>query len=313
MPVLLDAFLDAVAPVAGVWVDATFGAGGYTRGLIEAGADRVLAIDCDPNAIEIPADDGRVALLRGWFADFASRPEILDARPLDGVVFDLGMSSMQVDTAARGFSFNKDGPLDMRMSGNGRTAADIVNEASEKQLADLIFHFGGEPRARKIAKRIVKHRETEPITTTKQLADILCACMVAKRKRIHPATRCFQAIRIAVNNELDQLVRGLNSAEQALRAGGYLAVVSFHSLEDRIVKHFMRGIGPENRHQPIQVAADRPFTELTRRAVRADADEIRRNPRSRSARLRIAQRTAASPLGTGGLQDCHWHSIAGGT
>ena len=303
VPVLLDACLEAMAPINGVWVDGTFGAGGYSHGLIKAGANRVYAIDCDPEVNAGSTGDDRIILLDGWFADFDRRPELRAALPIDGVVFDLGLSSMQLGSPARGFSFMRDGPLDMRMSGIGRSAADIVNQASEAQLADIIFHFGDEPLARKIAQHIVKRRRKEPITTTGQLAKILLRCRPSWHHRVHPATRCFQALRIAVNNELGQLVRGLEAAERALRAGGWLAVISFHSLEDRIVKQFIRGDDGQNRHVPQSSRCLPSFAELGRQAVRPDPDEVRRNPRARSARLRIARRTDAPSIGDRGSAD----------
>ncbi len=241
IPVLLRPLLAAVAPVSGVWLDGTFGAGGYARGLLEAGADRVIGVDRDPLALEMAkpwaADYGdRLRLVAGEFAGLDEHA----GGPLDGVVLDLGVSSMQLDMAERGFSFQKDGPLDMRMSQSGESAADLVNEASEEVLADILYHYGEERASRRIARAILAARALEPITTTLRLAEIVAKCLPRpKPGQSHPATRSFQAIRIAVNTEFDQLVEGLAAAERALKPGGRLAVVTFHSLEDRIVKQFI--------------------------------------------------------------------------
>jgi 16S rRNA (cytosine1402-N4)-methyltransferase len=296
LPVLLEPLLAAVAPVAGLWLDGTFGAGGYARGLLEAGAARVIGIDRDPAA------QGHAAALA---AAFPGRLELhLDTfsnlgrygRDLDGVVLDLGVSSMQLDEAARGFSFQKDGPLDMRMGQAGPTAADLVNRADEAALADLLYHFGEERAARRIARAIAAARAAAPIVTTRQLAEIVAGVLPRpKPGQSHPATRSFQALRIAVNGEFDELVAGLAAAEAALRPGGALAVVTFHSLEDRIVKRFLAPAaeGPGNRHAPARAAAPPRFAPVTRRAVTASEAELARNPRARSARLRVARRTEA--------------------
>jgi len=309
VPVLLGPLLAAVSPVAGVWLDGTLGAGSYARGLLAAGADTVIGIDRDPLALE---------LAQGWAAPFGERMRLVQGTfgrldeyteaPLDGVVLDLGVSSMQIDRAERGFSFMKDGPLDMRMSQEGESAADVVNEASEEVLADIFYHYGEERASRRIARAIVKNRAIAPIETTLQLAEIVAGCLPRpKPGQSHPATRSFQAIRIAVNAEFHELVDGLEAAERALKPGGMLAVVTFHSLEDRIVKRFMqlrtgRG-GQGSRHAPL-VAQDTPrFDAITRRAIGADPDELAANPRSRSALLRIAKRTdaPAGPVDRSGL------------
>lgn len=299
VPVLLRPLLAAVAPVRGLWLDGTFGAGGYARGLLEAGADRVIGVDRDPSVFEMAkgwaADWGdRLVLVEGTF----SRLDTYSDDPLDGVVLDLGVSSMQLDRAERGFSFAKEGPLDMRMGQSGPSAADLVNEADEKTLADILFQYGEERASRRIARRIVETRKTAPFETTGQLAAVIEKCLPRpKPGQIHPATRSFQAIRIAVNDELGELVAGLSAAERALKPGGKLAVVTFHSIEDRIVKRFLQlrsgGGGRGSRFAP-EIERDTPrFTLLSRRAIAPDAAEMDENPRARSAKLRVAERTEA--------------------
>lgn len=298
VPVLLGAILKAVAPVRGVWLDGTFGAGGYARGLLEAGADRVIGIDRDPAALDMAAGmiaryGQRLRLVKGAFSDL----DAIAGEPLDGVVLDLGVSSMQLDQAVRGFSFLRDGPLDMRMSQSGPSAADLVNEAPEALLANILFQFGEERASRRIARAIAAARAEAPIATTGQLAAIVERCLPrAKPGQSHPATRSFQALRIAVNAEFSELVAGLEAAERALRPGGWLAVVSFHSMEDRIVKRFLQArAGGErgSRHAPeTQTEAPR-FHLPVKSGIGPDADEIAANPRARSARLRLARRTEA--------------------
>lgn len=299
VPVLLGPLLAVVAPVTGVWLDGTFGAGGYTRGLLEAGATRVIGIDRDPLAFEMAADwagayGDRLRLVQGTFSNL----DTLAGEPLDGVVLDLGVSSMQLDRPERGFSFLRDGPLDMRMSQSGETAADLVNSASETLLADILYHYGEERASRRIARAIGAARKVAPIVTTLQLAEIVAGCLPRpKPGQSHPATRSFQAIRIAVNAEFDELVNGLEAAERALKPGGRLAVVTFHSLEDRIVKRFLQlRSGREanaNRYAPEKPVTDAQFHLLTRQAVAPDDDEMALNPRARSAKLRAAERTDA--------------------
>ena len=299
VPVLLRPLLAAVAPVQGVWLDGTFGAGGYARGLLEAGAARVIGVDRDPAVFDMArawagAYGDRLRLVQGTFDQLDTHA----GEPLDGVVLDLGVSSMQLDQAERGFSFTRDGPLDMRMSQSGESARDIVNTAGEAQLADILFHFGEERAARRIARAITRARAEAPIETTAALAEIIAACLPrAKPGQSHPATRSFQAIRIAVNAEFSQLIDGLEAAERALKPGGKLAVVSFHSLEDRIVKRFLQDRagqgGNANRYAP-QIATPAPrFRLLSRRAIGADAEELAANPRARSALLRVAERLDA--------------------
>jgi 16S rRNA (cytosine1402-N4)-methyltransferase len=299
IPVLLGPLLAAVAPVTGTWLDGTFGAGGYARGLLDAGADLVIGVDRDPQALKL-AD--------AWAAEYGTRLRRVEGRfseldrhaggPLDGVVLDLGVSSMQIDQAERGFSFQKDGPLDMRMGDAGESAADIVNGMAEEALADVLYVYGEERASRRIARAIVAARAAEPITTTLRLADIVAGCLPRpKPGQVHPATRSFQAIRIAVNAEFSELADGLAAAEIALKPGGRLAVVTFHSLEDRIVKRFFQlrsgGEANANRYAPARETDVARFELVTRRAVVADAAELERNPRARSAKLRIGRRTAA--------------------
>lgn len=299
VPVLLRPLLAAVAPVTGVWLDGTFGAGGYARGLLEAGADRVIGVDRDPMALKMAESwageyGDRLRLVEGTFSQLDQHA----GEPLDGVVLDLGVSSMQLDQPERGFSFMRDGPLDMRMSQEGESAHDIVNDAEEGLLADILYHYGEERASRRIARAIVAARAIAPIDTTLQLAEIVSKCLPRpKPGQSHPATRSFQAIRIAVNTEFGELAEGLMAAERALKPGGKLAVVSFHSLEDRIVKRFFQfGSGNEgraNRYAPASVEQAPRFEMITRRAVAPDDEEMAENPRARSAKLRIARRTDA--------------------
>ncbi|MCX7566342.1 16S rRNA (cytosine(1402)-N(4))-methyltransferase RsmH [Sulfitobacter sp. F26169L] len=302
IPVLLRPILAAVAPVEGVWLDGTFGAGGYTRGFLDAGAERVIAVDRDPLAFEMAKPwaatyGDRLVMQQGVFSKMDEY-----AQNLDGVVLDLGVSSMQLDLAERGFSFMRDGPLDMRMSQDGPSAADLVNEASEEELANIIFLYGEERASRRIAKKIVLARADAPLTRTLELARLVESCLPrAKPNQSHPATRTFQALRIAVNNEYGELWEGLMAAERALKPGGKLAVVTFHSVEDRMVKRFLTARagagGNANRFAP-EVAQDPPqFTLKSRKAIGPDAQELDENPRSRSAKLRVATRTDA-PAGT---------------
>lgn len=297
IPVLLPALLRAVAPVQGVWLDGTFGAGGYTRGLLEAGADRVIGIDRDPLAFELAApwvrDYGdRLRLVQGTFSNL----DTLAGEPLDGIALDLGVSSMQLDRAERGFSFMSDGPLDMRMGQAGPSAADLVNDADEALIADILYHYGEERAARRIAKAIVAERAQAPITSTLQLARIVEKCLPRKKPgQSHPATRSFQAIRIAVNDEFRQLAEALDAAERALKPGGKLAVVTFHSLEDRVVKRYMADRasdgGGGSRHAPQGHTRAPTFILSPKKAIAPDEAELAINPRARSARLRVAVRT----------------------
>jgi len=298
IPVLLRPLLAAVAPVTGTWLDGTLGAGGYARGLLEAGAGQVIGVDRDPLALDLARDWGaeygdRLRLVQGNFAQMDDY-----ATDLDGVVLDLGVSSMQLDEAARGFSFRNDGPLDMRMSQSGPTAADLVNETPEAELANIIFLYGEERASRRIAKTIIRAREDAPIETTLQLASLVERCLPRpKPGQTHPATRTFQAIRIAVNDEYGALIEGLEAAERALKPGGQLAVVTFHSIEDRMVKRFLQiragATGGGSRHAPKIEQPDPQFTLKSRKAIGPDAQELEENPRARSAKLRVATRTEA--------------------
>ena len=299
IPVLLRPLLAEVAPISGVWLDGTFGAGGYTRALLDAGADKVVAVDRDPMVFEMAQSwaggyGARLVMVEGTFSALDEHA----GEPLDGVVLDLGVSSMQLDQAERGFSFMSDGPLDMRMGNTGPNAADLVNELSEEALADILFQFGEERASRRIARTIVKKRAETPIETTLQLASIVSGCLPRpKPGQSHPATRSFQAIRIAVNEEYTQLADALEAAERALKPGGQLAVVSFHSIEDRMVKRFLQqrsGHGGQgSRYAPATEEMTPAFTIKTRRAVGPDDQELEENPRSRSAKLRVAVRTDA--------------------
>ncbi|TPG22480.1 16S rRNA (cytosine(1402)-N(4))-methyltransferase RsmH [Sphingomonas koreensis] len=306
VPVLIDEVIDALAILPGErHVDATFGAGGYTRAMLAKGAT-VIAFDRDPDAIAagetlVRDGEGRLALVPAPFSAMEAELAELDLLPVDGVTMDIGVSSMQLDQAERGFSFQADGPLDMRMSQAGETAADFVNTADEDAIADVLYHYGEEPKSRRIARAIVAAR---PITRTAELAGIVRKALGHKpHDKKDPATRTFQAIRIHLNQELDELAQGLRAAERALKPGGRLAVVSFHSLEDRIVKRFLRersGATPAgSRHLPAVAIQVEPSFETVGRAVRAGEAEIARNPRARSATLRVARRTAAAPWGKG--------------
>lgn len=299
IPVLIRPLIAAVAPVSGVWLDGTFGAGGYTRELLNAGADKVIGVDRDPLAFEMAAP---------WTKDFGDRIELVEgvfskldeyASDLDGIVLDLGVSSMQLDLAERGFSFMREGPLDMRMSQDGLSAADICNEYDEEEIADIIFLYGEERASRRIAKSIVAAR---PLTTTLELATIVAGCLPrSKPGQSHPATRTFQALRIAVNNEYGELAQGLMAAERALKPGGQLAVVTFHSVEDRMVKRFLQarggGMSNANRYAPEAEEIVAAFKVIKRKAIIADDEELSQNPRSRSAKLRVSMRTDAPAVG----------------
>jgi 16S rRNA (cytosine1402-N4)-methyltransferase len=306
LPVLLDAVLAALMPVDGaVYVDGTFGAGGYSAALLAAAQCRVVGIDRDPAAVRGGAalaarHPGRLQIIEGRFGDIERLVGAVMPGPVAGVALDLGVSSMQLDGPERGFSFRLDGPLDMRMGDAGTNAADLVGDLSEDSLADLIRSLGEERFARRVARAIVAARQRGPIRRTGELAQIVRSAIPTREPGLDPATRTFQALRIAVNDELGELDRGLAGAERVLMPGGRLAVVAFHSLEDARVKKFLRqrsgGAAAASRHAPPSPAAPPPsFRLLTRRAVRPSADEIARNPRARSARLRAAERTAAPP------------------
>ena len=300
VPVLLDAVCAALAPLDGRHViDGTFGAGGYTRRFLSEGAT-VTALDRDPTALAAARDwedaEPRLTLIAARFGDLATVVAGHEVAP-DAVVLDIGVSSMQLDQAERGFSFLRDGPLDMRMSDTGPTAADIVNETDEATLADLLYLYGEERASRRIASAIVRARGERPLTRTSELADIVAATLSRARPgQAHPATRSFQALRIAVNDELGELVRALCAAEAVLPEGGHLAVVTFHSLEDRIVKRFFQTASatstPGTRHGPAGLPLS-PRWDRPARPVAPTETEISSNPRARSARLRSARRTGA--------------------
>ncbi len=317
-PVLLDSVIGWLKPRdGGIYLDATFGAGGYTKALLNAADTRVIAVDRDPAAIAAGADlvaqsEDRLTLVEDRFSNLAAVAVAEGITQLDGVAMDIGVSSMQLDTAARGFSFRLDGPLDMRMGGDGPSAADVVNGASEADLAKVIFTLGEERFSRPIARAIVRARAATPITTTKALADLVAGVVRSKPGDIHPATRTFQALRILVNEELDELLLALEGAEKILKPGGRLVVVSFHSLEDRIAKNFLNERGKVaigSRHQPERKQAAPSFRILTRRPDVADDAEIAANPRARSAKLRAAERTDAPPH-AGHLGKSPWPDLA---
>lgn len=310
IPVLLDPVLEVLNPKpGGIYVDGTFGAGGYTSAILDAAPDTtVYAIDRDPNAIitaeKLAAEKypGRLIPVRGCFGDMYDLISKDCPDGVDGVVLDIGVSSMQIDDGARGFSFQKDGPLDMRMDPeNGQSAADVVNTMEENELADILYQFGEERKSRRIARKIVAYREEQPIETTMDLVHVIHSVIPQKKQdKTDPATRSFQALRIYVNDELGELIRGLEGGQKLLKPKGCFAVVTFHSLEERIVKNFFRERSGQqargSRHMPDihmgmpdkDIQEDFPFHLPSKKGVLADKEEIERNPRSRSARLRYA-------------------------
>ena len=306
IPVMLPEVLDALAPQeGGVYVDGTFGAGGYTRGILKVSGAQVIAIDRDPDAIAdgaaiVASSAGRLQLVRGTFGEMRNIISDLRIRNVQGVVLDIGVSSMQIDEAMRGFSFMREGPLDMRMGLEGKSAADYVNHLAAEDLAQIIFVFGEEPRSRFIAKAIVTARAEAPLMTTMDLVKAVERATGPQRAkdRTHPATRTFQALRIHVNSELDELAQALCAAEEILDEGGRLVVVTFHSLEDRIVKKFFTAragkLPTGSRHMPDKHQGPAPSFELLYKGhVEASDVEKLDNPRSRSAKLRAAVRTSA--------------------
>ncbi len=286
----------------GIYIDGTFGAGGHTRAILAAAKCSVLAVDRDPSAVSRGAEmarefGGRLTVVEDRFSNLEQIARTRGIDAVDGVLLDIGVSSMQLDTAERGFSFRLEGPLDMRMGGSGPSAADVVAHAGERDLANIIFLLGEERHSRVIARTIVKSREATSLSSTRALADLVASVVRMPRGGIHPATRTFQALRIFVNDELGELLKALVAAERILKAGGRLAVISFHSLEDRIVKSFLasRGETPSgSRHEPERARKAASFKPLTKRLVVPDEDEIERNPRARSAKLRVAERTDAA-------------------
>ena len=310
IPVLGREVLASLQPrEGGIYVDATFGAGGYSRAILETPQTRVIGIDRDRTAILggfelVEQSNGRLTLIEDRFSNLAEVCSAQGMTSVDGVVMDIGVSSMQLDEAGRGFSFRADGPLDMRMGQEGPTAADVIATASEADIANIIYIFGEERHSRSIARAIVAARKQEPITSTRALADLVGKIVRTKPGDIHPATRTFQGLRIFVNGELDELHLALSAAEQVLKPGGRLVVVSFHSLEDRIVKNFFNErakAGGGSRHHPEAALAAPSFTILTKRPVTAQDDEVSANPRARSAKLRAAERTDAPRHAAGGL------------
>jgi 16S rRNA (cytosine1402-N4)-methyltransferase len=310
IPVLARLAIDWLAVKrGGLYVDATFGGGGYTRAILQTAGVRVIGIDRDRAAVALGVPlveqaQGRLQLVEDRFSNL---DVILESTPnganrVDGIVFDLGVSSMQLDEAVRGFSFRLDGPLDMRMGGRGPNAADVVARAEERELAAIIARLGEEKHARAVARAIVRARPKQNIDSTRALAEIVAAAVPGRHAAIHPATRTFQALRIFVNDELSELALGLAAAERALKPLGRLVVVAFHSLEDRIVKTFLaeRSRGPAgSRHRP-EIAAPRPtFRVLTPRPLTPDQSEVAANARARSAKLRAAERTDAPARATG--------------
>jgi 16S rRNA (cytosine1402-N4)-methyltransferase len=317
---MLREVLEVLAPRdGGIYVDGTFGAGGAASALLDAADCRVWGIDRDPDALAGGAPlaeryAGRLTLIEGRFGDMDRLMEARGTTPVDGIALDLGVSSMQLDRAERGFSFRADGPLDMRMAGPGDaagpSAAEVVNSLSEGELADVLYRYGEERKSRPIARAIVAARRERPLERTLELAEIVRRVIKRGPEGLDPATRTFQALRIYVNDELGELQRGLRAAERLLRQGGRLAVIAFHSLEDRVVKDFLRersgGGGRGSRHLPEAPEPARPaatFRLLFKGPRRPTAGETAANPRARSARLRAAERTAApawTEAGTGG-------------
>ncbi|MFL6862818.1 MAG: 16S rRNA (cytosine(1402)-N(4))-methyltransferase RsmH [Allosphingosinicella sp.] len=306
IPVLAEEVVHALAVAPGeTHVDGTFGAGGYTKAILERGAARVIAFDRDPDAIQagesLAASCGeRLTLVPERFSRMRQALAARGIDEVDGVTLDIGVSSMQLDQADRGFSFQGDGPVDMRMDREGPSAADFLNHAGEDEIADVLFHYGEEPRSRRVARFIVAAR---PIERTGQLADVVRKALGHHPgMKKDPATRTFQAIRIHVNEELQELEGGLAAAEQVLRPGGRLAVVTFHSLEDRIVKRFLKSRSGSkaggSRHRPVSETGPAPTFESVAKPVRASEAEVSANPRARSATLRAARRTAAPAWGT---------------
>jgi 16S rRNA (cytosine1402-N4)-methyltransferase len=306
IPVLLNEVLATLLPRhGGTYVDGTFGAGGYSAAMLTAANCQVFGIDRDPAALQrgvalVAQFPGQLTLINGRFGDMAKLIRTTTAAPIAGIALDLGVSSPQLDDPERGFSFRLDGPLDMRMASDGETAADLVARLDERELADLIRSYGEERFARRVAAAIVTARRQAPIRRTGELAQIVRDAVPTREPGLDPATRTFQALRIAVNDELGELDRGLAGAERLLMPGGRLAVVAFHSLEDVRVKNFLRqrsGAIAVSRHVPVPAATTPTpsFRLLARRALQASAEEIARNPRARSARLRAAERTTAPP------------------
>lgn len=300
-PVLINSLIEKLPDIAGTWVDCTFGGGGYSEALLRAGAKKIIAIDTDPSVLNHAREfkvrfGSKLELIEAKFSSLAEIVAKFELKKISGVVFDVGVSSMQIDVASRGFSFQKEGPLDMRMSQRGTTAADIVNNSTEEELADIIFYYGEDRFARIIARAIVRERNKKPIETTDHLSEVVNRVVRQKNFKIkanfNPATRTFQALRIAVNDELEELYSGLVAAEKVLDLGGVLAVVSFHSLEDRLIKQFIKtrssDSSGQSRYLPDKTSPKPTFKQLFNKVVKPNFKEISQNPRARSAKLRVA-------------------------
>jgi 16S rRNA (cytosine1402-N4)-methyltransferase len=307
-PVLLSEMIRGLCPKdGGIYVDGTFGGGGYSRAILKSANCKVWAIDRDPDAQQRSKElkekfPGRITFVLGRFSDLTALLRNNGVNYVDGITLDLGVSSMQLDTTERGFSFLRDGPLDMRMEKKGPSASEIVNGLPEEELSKLIFQYGGERKSRRIAKAIVENRKKQPFTRTLELADTVSHIVRRSKDGIHPATRTFQALRIFVNDELNELAKGLSSAESMLSEKGRLVIASFHSLEDQVVKKFLReksGLTPRpSRHQPIleEIKPPKTFKIINKRVITPTKQEMLANPRARSARLRVAEKQTAKPI-----------------
>ena len=300
LPVLVNEVVEGLAPHAnGIYVDATFGRGGYSKAILEQSDCQVIGIDRDPEAVAVGKEfekqyPNRFTILQGPFSQIKVLLNGINITKVNGIAFDLGVSSPQIDNAERGFSFRNDGPLDMRMSAEGPSAADLVNTMEEEELANIIYQYGEERASRKIAKAIVFDRKTKPFTRTLELAQLI-ERITPRRDESHPATKTFQALRIAVNGELEELEQGLQSAEELLADKGRLAVVTFHSLEDRIVKNFLRDksgkVSRGSRHLPdVSVEKIASLQLINNKAIAPTIEETKANPRARSAKLRVAEK-----------------------
>jgi 16S rRNA (cytosine1402-N4)-methyltransferase len=318
-PVLIDQALDALKLRDGaIYVDATFGGGGYSRAILESARCRVLAFDRDPDAVargrELAVQQSGLTVIHAPFGEMRQRLNAEGTSQVDGIVFDLGVSSFQLDQSERGFSFQADGPLDMRMDRSGTTAADLVNRMDEGELARLLFAYGDEPQAKRVAKAIVSVRQASPITTTGALAAIVGRAKGGRQGPRDPATRTFQALRIAVNDELGELERGLAAAEDLLHPGGRLVVVAFHSGEDALVKSFVNRHGGRqaqpSRHLPPIVLAPPRWRWVRHGVIKPAAQELASNPRARSARLRVAERLAADSVASADGEGGQWRRAA---
>ena len=297
VPVLLDAFMTHINPRNQIWVDATYGNGGYSHAIIKSGAAKVIALDCDPDAKQryraLPEYlKEKIVFVPDWFGNLDQNEIVQSYLPVDGIVFDLGISSIQLNDRERGFSFAQSGPLDMRMDNRkGTTAADVVNTYSENDLVRLLIENSEEKHAKRIAKGIIRKRLVEPIKSTTELAQIVQESIPSgPPKKINPATKTFMALRIEVNQELKQLDKGLKAAERALKPSGIIAAISFHSLEDRKIKFFLQPPSKQNRYQPEVNSKESSFSLINNKPITATQAELAINPRSRSAKLRMARK-----------------------